>query len=82
MTVDLTPDTQRRTPDVVLVLSGGHALGAYLAGAFEAMDTRGLQPGWIVGCSIGAVTGAILAGNPPERRLDPEPMEARSGQVS
>jgi predicted acylesterase/phospholipase RssA len=53
-------------PDIRLVLGGGHALGAYLAGAYEQMHASGLRPGRIVGSSTGAVIGAILAGNPPE----------------
>lgn len=57
-------------PETVLVLAGGNALGAYLAGAFEHLSERGVQPGWIVGTSIGAVTGAILAGNTPEHRVE------------
>ncbi|HEY8566725.1 MAG TPA: patatin-like phospholipase family protein [Beijerinckiaceae bacterium] len=55
--------------DTALVLGGGNALGAYLAGACEVLDEHGFAPGWIVGASVGAVTGAILAGNPPEERL-------------
>lgn len=55
---------------VALVLSGGNALGAYHAGAYQALETAGLLPDWIVGASVGALTGAILCGNPPERRLD------------
>jgi NTE family protein len=55
---------------VALVLGGGNALGAYLAGAYETLHERGPRPDRIVGASIGAVTGAILAGNPPERRLE------------
>ncbi|MDI6029153.1 patatin-like phospholipase family protein [Corticibacterium sp. UT-5YL-CI-8] len=53
----------------ILVLSGGNALGAYHAGAFEALASRGLQPSRIVGTSIGAITGAIIAGNAPEKRV-------------
>jgi len=52
------------------VLGGGNALGAYLAGAYEHLHEAGVRPDRIVGASIGAVTGAILAGNPPERRLE------------
>jgi NTE family protein len=52
------------------VLGGGNALGAYLAGAYERLHEAGVRPDRIVGASIGAVTGAILAGNPPERRLE------------
>jgi NTE family protein len=55
---------------VALVLGGGNALGAYLAGAYERLHEQGVRPDRIVGASIGAVAGAILAGNPPERRLD------------
>lgn len=58
------------SPRIVLVLGGGNALGAYHAGAYEQLQGRGIQPNWIIGASIGAVTGAILAGNPPERRLE------------
>lgn len=52
-----------------LVLQGGGALGAYQAGVYEAMDARGLRPDWVAGVSIGAINAAIIAGNPPERRV-------------
>ncbi|WP_262029178.1 patatin-like phospholipase family protein [Microvirga sp. Mcv34] len=55
---------------LVLVLGGGNALGSYLAGAYAALLVRAIEPQWIVGVSIGAVTGAIIAGNAPEDRLD------------
>ncbi|MFP5391260.1 MAG: patatin-like phospholipase family protein [Gammaproteobacteria bacterium] len=54
---------------VVLVLQGGGALGAYQAGVYQAMDEHGLAPEWIVGTSIGAINGALIAGNEPGRRL-------------
>ncbi|MFN4100645.1 MAG: patatin-like phospholipase family protein, partial [Pararhodobacter sp.] len=54
---------------VSLVLGGGNALGAYHLGAVRALAAKGVEPDWIVGASIGAVTGAILLGNPPETRL-------------
>ena len=56
--------------NLVLVLGGGNALGAYHAGAFESLHEAGLRPSWIVGASIGAVTGAIIAGNAPENRVE------------
>ncbi|HEX8374496.1 MAG TPA: patatin-like phospholipase family protein, partial [Geminicoccaceae bacterium] len=56
--------------DVTLVLGGGHALGAYQTGAYGAVHAAGLRPGRVVGSSTGAITGAILAGNPPERRVE------------
>ena len=49
----------------VLVLQGGGALGAYQAGAYEALDEVGLLPDWVAGISIGAINAAIIAGNPP-----------------
>src|SRR3974390_22454 len=54
---------------VVLVLQGGGALGAYQAGAYEALAEAGIEPDWISGISIGAINGAIIAGNKPENRL-------------
>lgn len=53
-----------------LVLQGGGALGAYQAGVYEQMQAEGLRPAWVAGVSIGAINAAIIAGNPPERRLD------------
>lgn len=53
-----------------LVLQGGGALGAYQAGAYEALMEGGWAPDWVAGISIGAVNAAIIAGNPPERRIE------------
>ncbi len=55
---------------LVLVLQGGGALGAYQAGAYEALAEAGLEPDWIAGISIGAINGAIIAGNRPEQRVE------------
>ena len=54
---------------IVLVLQGGGALGAYQAGAYQTLREAGEIPTWVAGTSIGAVNGAIIAGNPPERRV-------------
>jgi len=56
------------SPLTVLVLQGGGALGAYQAGAFEALSRAGREPEWVAGISIGAVNAALIAGNPPQRR--------------
>lgn len=56
--------------DLVLVLQGGGALGAYQAGAYQALLQGGLAPQWVAGISIGAINAAIIAGNPPERRVE------------
>ena len=60
--------TLQQRPDV-LVLQGGGALGAYQAGVYEALHRTGFEPDWIAGISIGAINAAIIAGNPPEQRV-------------
>ena len=54
----------------VLVLQGGGSLGAYQAGVYEGMVEQGVAPDWIAGVSIGAVNAALIAGNPPDRRVE------------
>ncbi|MFS2003882.1 patatin-like phospholipase family protein [Duganella sp. CT11-25] len=55
---------------VVLVLQGGGALGAYQLGVYQAMHEAGVEPDWVIGTSIGAINGAIIAGNEPRYRLE------------
>ena len=55
---------------VAMVLQGGGALGAFQAGVYEGMAEAGYEADWFVGVSIGAIHAAILAGNPPGRRLE------------
>ena len=54
---------------IVLVLQGGGALGAYQAGVYQAMHEAGIEPDWVIGTSIGAINAAIIAGNTPEKRI-------------
>lgn len=54
----------------VLVLQGGGALGAYQAGVYEGLYAGNMTPSWVAGISIGAINAAIIAGNPPERRVE------------
>jgi NTE family protein len=64
--------TERQLPFecVALVLQGGGALGAYQGGVYEALAEENIHPDWIAGISIGAINGAIIAGNPPKNRAD------------
>ena len=55
---------------VALVLQGGGALGAYQGGAFTGLAEHGFKIDWVVGTSIGAINGAIIAGNRPEERVE------------
>ena len=58
-------------PDcVALVLQGGGALGSYQAGVIEALGAAEIEIDWVAGISIGAVNAAIIAGNPPARRIE------------
>jgi NTE family protein len=64
--VATTPAQARR----VLVLQGGGALGSYQAGAYQALCHHDFEPEWVAGISIGAINAAIIAGNPPEKRVE------------
>jgi NTE family protein len=57
-------------PACILVLQGGGAMGAYHIGAFQALQEGGFEPDWVCGISMGAINGAIIAGNVAERRLE------------
>src|SRR6202167_1009981 len=60
-----------RTPcyRIALLLQGGGALGAYQAGVYQALAEADLHPDWVAGISIGAINAAIIAGNPPDKRV-------------
>jgi NTE family protein len=55
---------------IALLLQGGGALGAYQAGVYQALSEEKLYPDWVAGISIGAINAALIAGNPPETRVD------------
>jgi NTE family protein len=55
---------------VILALQGGGALGAFQAGAYQALTEKKYEPDWVAGISIGAINAAIIAGNPKEKRLE------------
>ena len=48
----------------VLVLQGGGAMGAFECGVVKALEEEGVFPDIVAGISIGALNGAIVAGNP------------------
>ena len=66
------PQIERQHPfeQIALLLQGGGALGSYQAGVYQALAEADLHPDWVAGISIGAVNSAIIAGNPPERRVE------------
>ena len=54
---------------IALLLQGGGALGSYQAGVFDALFEAGIHPDWVAGISIGSLNAAVIAGNPPEKRV-------------
>jgi NTE family protein len=61
---------RNRFEQTVLLLQGGGALGSYQAGVYQALAEANLHPDWVAGISIGAVNAALIAGNPPEARVE------------
>ena len=59
----------KKSQRTVLILQGGGALGAYQAGVFDALSDGEINIDWVIGTSIGAINGAVIAGNPPEHRV-------------
>ncbi|CAN5306111.1 patatin-like phospholipase family protein [soil metagenome] len=74
---DIDPPRRRRgiapmpLPDhVALLFQGGGALGSFQAGVYERLEELAVEIDWVAGISIGAINAAIIAGNPPERRME------------
>lgn len=63
---------KRRSPFecVALLLQGGGSLGAYQGGVYQALAEADLHPDWVAGISIGAINAALIAGNPPAKRVE------------
>ncbi len=55
---------------VALMLQGGGALGSYQVGVYQALAEANCLPSWVCGVSIGAINGALIAGNAPAKRLE------------
>jgi hypothetical protein len=51
---------------IVMVLQGGGALGAYQAGVYQALHEAGIEPDWVIGSrNFGAGSDIILRLKPP-----------------
>ena len=54
MTMQMASSSGEQSPgQVVLVLQGGGALGAYQVGVYQALHEAGVEPDWVIGTSIG-----------------------------
>jgi NTE family protein len=67
---DKARDKPNGKGQIVLVLQGGGALGAYQVGVYQALHEAGIEPDWVIGTSIGAINAALIAGNKPADRMD------------
>lgn len=61
---------RRNRPRTAFVLGGGGNLGAVQVGQLKALVERGIVPDVVVGCSVGALNGAAVAGNPTTDEVD------------
>jgi NTE family protein len=66
----VSADTRTPFERIALLLQGGGALGAYQGGVYQALAEADLHPDWVAGISIGAINSALIAGNPPEERVE------------
>ncbi len=57
-------------PQTAFVLGGGGNLGAIQVGQLKALIERDIVPDAVVGCSVGALNGAAIAGNPTFAETD------------
>ena len=75
------PSAPRALPgQVVLVLQGGGALGAYQVGVYQALHEAGIEPDWVIGTSIGAINAR--ADRAATRRSTARAAATRSGARS
>src|SRR5690242_13372970 len=61
---DPTFSIEQMPSQIVLVLQGGGALGAFECGVVKALDEHQIRPDIVAGVSMGAFNGVVIAGNP------------------
>lgn len=64
------PGHRNHRPRTAFVLGGGGNLGAIQVGQLRALIERGIVPDVIVGCSVGALNGAAVAGHPTLQEVE------------
>lgn len=62
--------TSNHDRKIIYVFQGGGALGAFQVGGCTALSESGYLADMVVGISIGGFNAALLAGNPPEKRIE------------
>lgn len=69
MPVTWAEDPCADRPSLALVLGGGGSKGALQAGLHRALSELGVRPDLIVGSSVGALNGALIAAGVGPRSL-------------
>ena len=59
-----------RAHEVAFVLGGGGVLGAHEVGMLQALAEAGVRPDLVLGTSIGAFNGALVASQPEPAVVD------------
>ncbi|GGI08086.1 patatin [Egicoccus halophilus] len=62
----MTPAQDAPRPEVAVVLGGGGIHGAVQIGMLQALQEHGVRPDLVVGTSVGAINGAMLAARPDD----------------
>jgi len=63
-------NVENKQYDVVFVLGGGGVKGIAHLGVLEELELAGIHPDLIVGCSAGAIVGALYAHYPSTKHLE------------
>lgn len=66
---------------VALVLGGGGAKGFAHVGVLEELHKHGVVPDVIIGCSAGAIVGALYATNPDIEVLKSQVLQGKSAEI-
>ena len=67
----MTSSTEpERRGGTAFVLGGGGVLGAVEVGMLQALFERGIRPDLVVGTSVGAINGALVAADPTPAAVD------------
>lgn len=67
---EIPPFQAKKPIHKVLVLGGGGSKGFAHLGAIRELEAAGIRPDLIIGCSAGAIAGALYADKPEEAEID------------
>lgn len=68
--MSVTTIRSRRRPRTAWVLGGGGNLGSIQVGMLRALVARGERPDMVIGCSVGALNGLMVAADPTPEGIE------------